>query len=154
MWFLYVVLIFSIALVLHAIVCRVSIAADRVLKFVTVSSPCGLVLVYMLIGEYGVFSLETISAILVYGCLCEFYVFMFTMTISSLSSNILIRLSFMPIPLENMKDSYGSKEMILNRIVRLRKIGVLSCNNGFLELTHKGQRLLGLFLKLRRFFCH
>jgi hypothetical protein len=143
---------FAVALALHRIACRLSSKVDRVSRFLLAGGIAGASLVWATSARYGLESVETAGAALVYGFLCELYIFLFTMTISSISSNVLVRLSYQDMHIEEIARRYDSRQMVRQRLERLAAAGLLSRAGSRLTLTPKGARFVATFQSLRRFF--
>ena len=151
-WITIVVSSFAGALIIHAVACRLPLPSDRVVRFLAVGVLAGAGLVLVLARRHGIWSVETVSAALAYGFLCELYLFMFTMSISSISSNILVRLAGRDIALGEIDNLYSSEAMIRRRLDRLISTGFVHRSGDEVALTAKGRRSLQLFQSLRRFF--
>jgi hypothetical protein len=145
---------FAAALVLHRFACRLPMKVDRVSRFLLAGGVAGACLLWVTSARYGLVSVETAGAALLYGFLCELYIFLFTMTISSISSNVLVRLSSHDMRLEEIAQRYDSREMVRQRLERLAATGLLSRAGSRLALTQKGTRFVRTFQALRRFFRH
>jgi hypothetical protein len=153
-WFATVAGSFLTSLVLHAVACRLPLNADRVIRFLAVGTGVGLVLLLSTMQRYGLFAIETVAAILVYALLCELYLFLFTVTISSISANLLVRLRSGDMTLSEIEQRYDSRKMVQARLDRLESTGFLHYDGGRILIAGKGARFLSVFQSLRRFFRH
>ena len=79
-------------LVLHAIATRLPPARQTVSKLIVIGGVVGLGLAAWLVSEYSL-SIVTWAGLLLFGLLCELYVFCFTLTMNSVSSRLLILFS-------------------------------------------------------------
>lgn len=145
---------FIAALVLHAVVCRLPISFDRVLRFIVVGFVLGIFLAWALANSAGFLSIEMLAGLLLYAFLCELYIFLFTMTISSISSNILVRLFYGPMSINEIGEKYNSLAMVDARIQRLVDTGFLKRTDNNIGITSKGMRLVKILSRLRIFFKH
>lgn len=151
-WIALLLVSFGAALLLHRLACRLSLEADRVSRFVAAGGIAGAGLLWATSARYGIASVETVAAALVYGFLCELYIFLFTMTISSISSNLLVRLSSQDMRVEEIAHRYDSRQMVRQRLERLAATGFVSRAGSGLVLTPKGAGFVRTFEALRRFF--
>lgn len=142
------------SLVLHAVACRLPLKSDRVIRFLVPGAGVGLLLMLSTTQRYGLFAIETVAAILVYALLCELYLFLFTMTISSISANLLVRLRSGNMTLSEIEQRYESRKMVRARLDRLEGTGFIRYDGGRILMAGKGVRLLSTFRSLRRFFRH
>lgn len=140
------------AVALHAIACRLSLRVDRVMRFLAIGSLVGLCLILVISRRHGFWSVETMAAALTYGFLCELYLFLFTMTISSISSNIVVRLLQSDLAISEIDAVYSTGAMIHARLDRLVATGFVRPCGSALVLTDKGRRSVQIFESLRRFF--
>lgn len=153
-WFVHSIGAFAAALCVHAIACRLPIQANRVMMFLAVGIVVGTLLAWFTIARYGLLTSETAATLLVYAFTCELYIFLFTMTIGSISANLLIRLSAGDKRLADMLRDYNSMSMVSQRLDRLVDNGFLEPREDLFSLTRKGTCLLKAFHMLRRFFRH
>jgi hypothetical protein len=151
-WAVLVLASFAAALALHRLACRLPVNMDRVSRFLLAGGIAGACLLWATSARYGLASVETAGAALVYAFLCELYIFLFTMTISSISSNLLVRLSSHDMRVEEIAQRYDSRQMVRQRLERLASTGFLSQTGSRLALTAKGVRFVRTFGALRRFF--
>jgi hypothetical protein len=138
----------------HALACRIPLRADRVTRFVVLGGITGGFLVLALAQRYGLLTVHTVSGALLYGFLSELYIFLFTMTVSSISSNLLVRLRAGDLTAEEIDGYYDSRAMVRNRVERLLSTGFLSRDGTRLTPTRKGLRLIRMLQGLRVFFGH
>jgi hypothetical protein len=147
---------FVAALVFHAIVCRMNLRLNRVASFLAISLLVSVPMVAALARSYEFATAEFMAALLVFGFACELYVFLFTMTISSISANVIAQLARQPMSLEETMSRYDSGNMVRMRLARLVQAG-------FLELDPSGNRIspsakgiwfTKAFSTLRRLFRH
>lgn len=121
--------------------------------FLLISCILGLGYIIVQYATYGG-SFNLVANCLLYGFSCELYIFIFTMCISSVSANILLRLLAHNLKLDDIKGFYDSKHMVNNRLERLCKIGFIEGTPQELCLSNKGHLLVNVFTRLRLFFRH
>lgn len=138
----------------HAIACRLPIRTDRVVRFVVVGGVTGTTLIWIMGIRYGLFAPQTSAALLAYALACEIYIFLFTMTISSISANLLIKLSERELTITDINNVYDSGKMVAQRLHRLVSTGFLRDSESGVTVTKKGQRLTAALGLLRSFFRH
>ena len=151
-WSAVVIGCFVGSLVLHAMACRLQLRADRVVRFLAGGTLTGLLLLLLCSELYGWFAVETVAAALAYAFLCELYLFLFTMTISSISANLLVRLRSGSMALHEIERRYDSRQMVRVRIERLANTGFLHLDGERICIDAKGFKLLRIFRALRQFF--
>jgi hypothetical protein len=134
LWLLICGASFGAVLFGHAIVCRANAKLNRVTSFVIVAALVTVLMVAALAQHYEFVSAEFIAALLLFAFACELYVFLFTMTISSISANILVLLAHKPMSVEDVRSRYDSRNMVRMRLERL-------VQNGFLEMDGSRKRL-------------
>jgi uncharacterized protein YacL len=127
---------------------------DRVARFLVVGGLIGIVLVGLLLERFGGLTAEVAAGVLVYAFLCELYIFLFTMTISSISSNLLVRLAQREMTLSEVGAAYDSESMVTGRLARLVSTGFLQQSDDLLSITLKGLRFVRSMNSLRKFFGH
>lgn len=138
----------------HAIVTRLFPRGNAVLLFIASGGLVGIALTVWTIAAYGFFDIRTFSLILVYAAFCELYLFLFTLALSSVSANILVRLHDGSIPLQSLDAMYDSKHMVEQRVARMRRTRLLIEKNGYATTTEKGRLIILVYRSLRRFFRH
>lgn len=145
--------VFTLVVLLHGLVMRVSMRMDSVRRFLMIGVPLGLVLTIFALSKFG-FTLPGFAAILLYALLCELYIFCFTLVISSVSVTMLILLRQGPIENAKLALTYDPHEMVQLRVDRLLNAGFIERRDDKLSVTAKGLKLHRMFAKLRRFFGH
>ena len=85
---------------------------------------------------------ELITGALTYAFLCNLYIFLFTATLSSVSSNLLFRLSREALTPDDVERLYSGRAMAEVRIKRLVDAGFLAAGTTGLTLTAAGRRAL------------
>lgn len=138
----------------HAVFCRLNVELDRVIRFLIVGTAGALLLLWALLDRYNLLSAEVVAGLLVYAFACELYIFLFTMTISSISSNILVQLAHRDMQVKEVAADYDSAAMVRRRLERLKNTGFLLVDGERVSLPAKGTRLVRAFRALRAFFRH
>lgn len=144
---------FALAVLLHGLAMRVPLRLDSVRRFLLIGVPLGAALVAVSLARFGP-TIPGIAAILLYALLCELYIFLFTLVLSSVSATMLIMLRRAPVQASALASVYEPREMVNLRLDRLRKNGLVERASGHFCLTGKGERLHRMFSILRRFFGH
>ena len=142
-----------LAVLLHGLAMRAPLRLDSVRRFLLIGVPLGVALVAVSLAGFGS-TLPGIAAILLYALLCELYIFLFTLVLSSVSATILIMLRRGPVQPSALASVYEPREMVKLRLDRLLKNDLVERASGRLAVTEKGERLHRLFSGLRRFFGH
>jgi len=86
---------------------------------------------------------DTLSAIVWFVFLCELYVFLFTLSLSSISVKILQLLRHRPMTFVEIETTYRPDAMVNKRFERLQTAGLIEGQNNF-TLTAKGRKLMFL----------
>jgi hypothetical protein len=142
-----------IAILLHAVACRLPLPFGSVVRFVMIGSVCGLVAVVVMITEYGL-TANVAGATLAFAFAAELYLFLFTMTLGSVSANMLALLGRAPASPADIDNLYDDRLMAALRIERLLATGLTQEHDGIISLTPKGEFIARLFAVLRTAFSH
>ena len=153
MWLTMGIGFWGLALIAHAIACRLPGPGNSVFPFLIVGSLTGFALIATLASHYGL-SIQCAAGVLVYAFLCELYIFLFTLAISSVSANLLLNLSVRNMTQQEIDRRYDSSLMVTQRIERMLGTGLLEETPRGVQLTPRGLRLLRMFELARRFFRH
>ena len=142
-----------IAVVGHALLCRSTIHLGVFAKFLLVAATLGVGLGIASLVFFG-YKPEALTSILVYAFLCELYAFLFTMTSSSVSASLLLTLAEVSETTEDKIEArYSSGRMVLNRLHKLERSGLLKLNaEGKYGVTRMGYLLIQFLDQARRFF--
>ncbi|TKS58084.1 MAG: hypothetical protein EWM73_03641 [Nitrospira sp.] len=144
---------FVLAVLLHGLAMRAPLQLDSVRRFMLIGVPLGVALVTVSLARFGP-TLPGIAAILLYALLCELYIFLFTLVLSSVSATMLIMLRRGPVQASALASVYDPQEMVQLRLDRLLRNGFVARASGRFSVTEKGERLHRIFTGLRRFFGH
>ncbi len=151
MWFVYSLCSWFLAVTVHAVLCRLSLPFGTVARFFIAGSGVGISLSCFVCASHGIYSVETFSALSAYGFLCELYLFLSTLAMASISSNLLIRLKGNRLQEQDLIAMYDADRMVAVRIERLLAAGLLAEDSGRLHLTRAGTRIVTGFQRLRAF---
>lgn len=153
-WFLTILCTILAGVASHAIVTRLFPRGNAVLLFMVSGGLVGIILLGWTVTTYGLFDIRTFSLVVAYAAFCELYLFLFTLALSSVSANILVRLHNGTIPLQSLDAMYDSKSMVEQRVTRMRRTGLLIEDSGYATTTTKGRLITRTYRGLRRFFRH
>ena len=92
------------------------------------------------------------AALALYLFLCELYIFVFTMGLSSISAKVLILLFTRGVSFSEIEAMYDTSGMVEHRVKRLIAVGLLDQRGNHWRLTGRGRRLIRVFGMLQRFF--
>ncbi len=153
MWILADFTFLALAIILHATSCRLPRSRNSVIRFLIVGSTVGVVLIAVLTLVYGL-SPQLIAGVLIYAFLCELYIFLFTLAMSSISANLLLNLSYGSMTQQQIDHNYDSSLMLTKRVNRMVINGLIKDTGHEIRLTLRGRRLLQMLERLRTFFHH
>jgi hypothetical protein len=154
MWFFGALLGLMMAVVGHAVLCRASVPLNGVTRFLLIGGLVGVCLVWWLLHRYGATAPQTWAAAVVYAFCCELYVFLFTFAMSSVTANLLAKLSQRDMTDTDIEQLYDSCHMVATRLDRLVAIGLVDERPAGLRLTIEGARMVRTFRRLRGLFRH
>ena len=143
-----------IAVVGHAGLCRASIPLDGVTRFLIAGGVVGVCLVWWLFNRYGATAPQTWAGAMVYALCCELYIFLFTFALTSITANLVGKLSRCDLTDTDIEQLYDSRHMVATRLDRLIAIGLVVERPAGLQLTRKGARMARTLSRLRGFFRH
>jgi hypothetical protein len=154
MWFAGAFLGLMIAIVGHAGLCRASIPLNVVTRFLIAGGLVGACLLWWLVSRYGMTAPQTWAAALLYAFCCELYIFLFTFAMSSVTANLVGRLSRCNMTDADIEQLYDSRHMVATRLDRLLAVGLVEERPAGLRLTTEGARMVRTFRLLRGLFRH
>jgi len=144
---------FVAAVLAHAVLCRLPLRVDFVLKSLLVGMPVGLALVAVTVRRFGL-GIEAAAAALLYAFLFELYIFCFTLVSTSVSVSILLKLAERELTSDEIEGQYSDKSMVEGRFTKLVRSGFLTqCADGY-RATSKARLILAGFRTIRYFFRH
>lgn len=91
---------------------------------------------------------EAFAALIWYGFSCELYVFLFTLSLSSISVKIIQLLSRRTMSIAEIEAAYQPGDMVSKRFERLQAARLIEGENNF-TLTAKGKKLVWVFNVIR-----
>lgn len=151
MWVLWTGISFLGAVAAHAVAVRLPIPGSVVVRFLLPGSVIGLALVFLLVAAFGL-SLATLAGTLLFAFLCELYIFLFTLAVSSVSASILRTLRSGLATSGRLNELYNPGAMVGRRVDRLYRSGFLARSSMGFALTRRGRTMQGAFSVLKRFF--
>ena len=151
MWLGLVVLYAGLAIVAHTVVSRTRLPGNSVVKFLATGASAGLALVAHLVALYGL-GVESWAGLIWYALVCELYIFLFTLTMSSVSVGLLFRLRSGSMSQQQIDRVYAPAAMVRMRTRRLLANGLLCEEAGEYRATARAERLVRLFALLRAIF--
>jgi hypothetical protein len=154
MWFVGALLGLVIAAAGHAIFCRAPLPLNVVTRFLLIGGLVGVCLVWWLVYRYGVAAPQAWAGAAVYAFCCELYVFLFTFAMSSVTANLLARLSRHDMTDKEIEQLYDSRHMVATRLDRLVAVGLVDEGPAGLGLSAEGVRMVRTFRRLRGLFRH
>ena len=153
LWILAPLASFGLAVVLHGLAMRVPMRVDSVRRFLLVGFPVGAGLVVFSVATLGLTS-HAFAQMALYACLCELYIFSFTLVLSSVSVTMLMMLRRGPVPLAALQATYDPRGMVRLRLERLVAQGLVVREGERFAVSTAGLRLHRAFRALGRFFRH
>jgi hypothetical protein len=154
MWFVGALLGLIVAVVGHAVVCRVPMPLNVVTRFLLIGGLVGIALVWWLLNGWGVTTPQAWAGAAVYAFCCELYIFLFTFAMSSITANLLTNLSRSEMNDADIEQLYDSRHMVATRLDRLVAVGLVDEGPSGLRLTTAGTRMVRAFDRLRSLFRH
>ena len=152
-WLLLSVASFFASVASHAVLMRILPSANRPIAFLVTGGLIGLAMLVVVARMYGMLSVQLAGAAAFYAFACEFYLFLFSSAITSISMNILVRLRHQSLTTDKITRDYGGARMVERRIERLTSTGLMQKRSGdTYTVTARGHRLIGFLGVLRSFF--
>jgi len=152
MWMLMVFSYLTVAIIFNAILGRYGVVNNAVIRFLLSGFLIGIMMSFHLISEFGLAS-ATIAAIIWFALVCELYIFLFTLSLGSVSIKILRLLQKAPCQESELNLVYQPKDMVLMRLIRLEHVGLITRNvEGAILLTQRGKSLIKIATFLKSLF--
>jgi hypothetical protein len=151
MWIISVFVCFSMAVGGYAILNRLVRRGSFVVKYLLCGGVSGIALTGELLWRHGV-ALETWAALLLYACVSEFYLFVCALVTSSVSVSLLIALRRRSLARNEIDRLCSPATMVADRFDWLVANGFLERRHSGYRLTKRGQIVVVVFGRLRRFF--
>src|SRR5437588_6035442 len=111
MWWIGIGLAVTGSVLVHALLTRAAPKQNTVILAVIGGLVTGLPLIIWAWWMFGPLSTDFLSAVLIYAAICELYLFLFTLALSSVSANVLVRLIAGPQDRDELHSSYDSRIM-------------------------------------------
>lgn len=143
---------FALAILSQAVLLRWFGVRHGIVAFVCGGVVIGLLLVASLVWLWPLYG--AIAGTLLYAFLCELWMFILSVTFSSVAASLLMHLRMRPIALDDINRLFDDRVMIQNRIGWLTNIGAAVLHDGTLTATGAGKKLASLFNAFRSFFGH
>jgi hypothetical protein len=153
MWLASSLVAFALTVASHAVLCRLPLRTDFVMKAVLCGLPTGILLAGVCLRTLGL-TISTAAALLLYAFLFELYVFCFTLVSTSVSVSILLKFAGGGLTLEEVEARYSDKAMLEGRFEKLIRSGFLISRDGGYAVTSKARVILAGFRTMRFFFRH
>jgi hypothetical protein len=154
MWSVGAFLALILAVIGHASLRGVPLPLDVVARFLLTGGIIGAGLVWWLVSRYGVSATQTWAGAMVYAACCELYIFLFTFAMTSITANLIGKLSRRDLTETDIEELYDSRDMVASRLDHLIAIGLVVERPTGLQLTTKGARMVRIFYQLRGLFRH
>jgi hypothetical protein len=154
MWWLFVPLAMATSVLGHALLMRIAPGRNTVIAFLTSGILTGSALLMWAWLAFGVSSVAFVAAAAAYAAFCELYLFLFTLALSSVSANILARLTASSQCAGALDTTYDSRGMVLQRLERMKGAGLLTQAGDALWVTRRGRTIVTGYRALRRAFRH
>jgi hypothetical protein len=110
--------------------------------------------VWWLLYRYGLAAPQAWAGAAAYAFACELYVFLFTFAMSSVTANLLAKLSRRDLTDKEIEQLYDSRHMVATRLDRLVTVGMVDEGPSGLSLSPEGARTVRTFRRLRGLFRH
>lgn len=141
------------AVAVHLALSRLPGPGGTVARFLAVAAVVGGILAAALSYKIGL-TAETVSAVLVYAFCCELYLFLITLSLASVSANILTNLLAGPVTAADFDRVYSSARMSKHRVERIKLARLVEERQARLHLTGRGRIIVAAMIGLRRLFGH
>jgi hypothetical protein len=138
----------------HMILARVAPKQNTVVLAIAAELVVGLTLFVAAWSTFGLLSVEFASTVLIYGAICELYLFLFTLALSSVSANVLVRLATGPKNCADLDSSYDSHGMVEQRFARMEAARLIAREGNRFSITLRGRLIVKAYRGLRGVFRH
>ena len=150
----YRVIAFSIlGVIIDACFARLRLPIGAVMRFIGVWAVTGLGLSALLLERRG-FSPDTAGAFPAYAFAGQLYIFVFTLSLASISANLLIVFAREPVRRVDASVIFEGPAMVAARLKRMSLNGLLIVDDAGLRLTPAGDSTVRNFSTMRAFFQH
>jgi hypothetical protein len=151
-WLGWVLLSYGVAVLGQTAILRWRVLGNSMVAFLVCAIPVGSAIVGALFNLCPL--TPALSGTLLYGFLCEVWMFAFSSTFSSVSASLMLHLRAGAMRRDEIDQLYDNASMIRRRIGWLQAIGAAEETNSRLEPTRRGRRMASAFNAVRGFFGH
>lgn len=151
MWAASVAVFFAAAVACHAALCRIPLVGNMIAKFLLAGGLSGLALSVRMLWLHGL-GVETWTALLLYACAAELYVFVCALVTSSVSISLLLTLRQKTLTPGEIDRLFTSVSMVEERLQWLLANRLLERRPPGYAVTRTGRTLVATFRMLRGFF--
>jgi hypothetical protein len=142
-----------VTLIFHCLLMYIKHYSSQVFCFFSVGFVIGLFHVVLSLILFG-FTEDTMVSILIFAAICHFILNIISLTTNGISISVLEQLSIGSFDMDTINSKFSITSLTLRRITQLRNGHFLIQNNDKLYLSLKGEKLVWIFLKLRKCFGH
>lgn len=151
MWLLAALTCFVAAILLNAVVARVT-PLPPLASFLATGTVVGIGLVVVAFRTFEL--VDAFAAILLYAAACELFLIVMTTLVSSIAVRSIRLLGRGPMSAAALAALYDETDMVHLRLDRLAATGFAETDGTAWRLTSKGAALLAVLRRLRRLFGH
>jgi hypothetical protein len=144
---------FGAALALHALASRFGLIRPAIRRYIVIFGGAGVALLGAILFA-GLPATEALAAVLAYGFLVELYLFMFTLSLGSVSVKILRLLRVTPLTRDEIEARYAPEQMVDIRLHRLVVSGFIVRSDDVFRLTRKGRSVRFAIDRVRGLLHH
>ena len=152
MWIAATALALLTGAILHGLAARLDARLSRVSLFLVTGGISGAALGVWLISRHET-GLATVASLLAFAFCSELYIFVFTLTLNSISAGILLQLERGAMTAPELEHLCNDRVMVERRVEQMVAAGFITVHSGnLISVTPKGMKLIRVFSVLRRFF--
>ena len=140
--------------VIFSSLARILPHANRMLLFVATGIIVGFALICWEMWTQSFPSIGFFAPVLLYACLCEFYLLSMAFCLASISASLLVRLRRGAMGEEAIGKAYSSESMISIRLDRMYNTGYLVEDGDSIQLSAKGKKTASVYQSFQNFFRH
>lgn len=152
MWVSATALALLTGVILHGLAARFDVGLSRETLFLVTGGVSGAALGVWLISRHET-GLATVASLLAFAFCSELYIFLFTLTLNSISAGILLQLGSCALTASELEHLCNGRVMVERRLEQMVAAGFIAVHSGdVISVTQKGKKLIRVFSVLRRFF--
>ena len=140
--------------VIFSSLARILPHANRMLLFVATGIIVGFALICWEMWTQSFPSIGFFAPVLLYACLCEFYLLSMAFCLASISASLLVKLRRGTMDEKAIGKAYSSESMISVRLDRMFNNGYLVDERDSIRLSAKGKRTARIYHCFQQFFRH